>query len=483
VWRRCRGAGSEQDGAVAIIVALCLVAVMAMVVLTVDVGALLVRRRSMVNGADAAALAAAKSCFGVEDSDVPGDLADQYAVDNSTGLAPEDGGIVPGETRNCDNGKSGHVTVRYQQAVSLAFAPVLGLDDSGDVTTKATASWGATGAASPIPLVLNAGAFQGPCKVPDVPVGTTCFLWYDNSLFGGSAFGFLDIKYPGGWDVTATDNCNNAGGANQLQDWIKGIGVGSLHLNYPSHTYVCVDGGLRGQVSTAVWGEITKLIGLTRDFPINGVSPADNAVQVMKNGQVDKYNIIGFAQMRIENVLSPADAGGSPGIDDTCTRRTNSALSGGAGAGTFFPWSVFGNSNGCPGSTVPNAVDSVVLGTLRSGVDYVVTNTGFTLKPGVTLPNHSDISFTWHVYPVPGAPRPHRTRAPDAWSSSGWGRRSAAMSPAAERTLDTETSACAIWDTSPASTRALPEPDPPNHLTLEHQVLSPISPIPLCKHG
>jgi Flp pilus assembly protein TadG len=61
----------DERGAVAIIVTLCLIAIFAMVVLTVDVGGLLLERRSMVNAADAAALAAAQSCAITTDTDVP----------------------------------------------------------------------------------------------------------------------------------------------------------------------------------------------------------------------------------------------------------------------------------------------------------------------------------------------------------------------------------------------------------------------------
>jgi hypothetical protein len=352
-----------------------------------------------VNSSDAAALAAAQSCYSTKDTDVPEAVADQYATENSGGLRATDGGIVPAESAGCDSGHSGHVTVRYGQDENLFFAPVLGQGRTAHVGTEATASWGAAGGTAPMPLVLNWGALQGPCDIPDVPAGVTCPLWYDNNLFGGSAFGFLDLKYPGGWDVLVDDNCNNSGGSNQLRDWINGSDpVGTMHLNYPYHTYVCVDGGLRGNVATAVWGEITKLIGQTRDFPINGLSPADGATQVMRLGQIDKYNIIGFAHMKIMNVLTVAQAGGAPPSDGVCAKQTPSALNGGTGpSGTFFPWSVFGNGNGCPGSTVPDAVSSVALGSLVDGIDFTVTNLGFTLKTNVVLPRHSDVSFGWHL--------------------------------------------------------------------------------------
>ena len=52
----------DQEGVTAVIVALCLIALFGMLVLIVDVGGLLWKRREMVSGADAAALAAAKTC-------------------------------------------------------------------------------------------------------------------------------------------------------------------------------------------------------------------------------------------------------------------------------------------------------------------------------------------------------------------------------------------------------------------------------------
>ena len=54
---------NDDRGVSAVIVAVALVAIFAMVVLVVDAGALLVKRRAMVRAADAAALAAAQTCL------------------------------------------------------------------------------------------------------------------------------------------------------------------------------------------------------------------------------------------------------------------------------------------------------------------------------------------------------------------------------------------------------------------------------------
>ena len=53
-----------ERGATAVIVTLSLIALLGLIVLTVDVGQLLFKRRTMVNASDAAALAAAQSCAG-----------------------------------------------------------------------------------------------------------------------------------------------------------------------------------------------------------------------------------------------------------------------------------------------------------------------------------------------------------------------------------------------------------------------------------
>ena len=302
---------SREDGAVAVITAIVLVVLMAAVALTVDVGGLLLRRRAMVNGADAAALAAAQSCADASLGD-PESAADDYAAKNvpvtDGGLT---GGIITGTdpgsgqpwTVNCGVDVNGHVTVRYQSDQSLFFAPALGFDHTSEVVSQATASWGAAGAAGPIPLVIYEGFFQGhQCDVPYVAEDTVCYVWEDNDLSGGGNFGFLDVGE--GWDVGKTDQCNNASGADQLGDWISGSDpVEILGLNYPNATWVCTREGNGG--NNVAWRALEDLIGETRDFPIVGVSPADGEPQQVGTPH-PKYNVIGFAHFEIMSVNMPS---------------------------------------------------------------------------------------------------------------------------------------------------------------------------------
>ena len=185
---RARG----EEGATVVIVALSLVVIFAMIVLAVDVGGLLLRRRAMVNGSDAGALAAAKSCALVTDTEIPEFQADLFAGDNVVGLTSGQGGIDPGRTVNCDTDINGHVTVEYTTPQDLWFAGVLGFGPTSNVTTDATAVWGPTGGDNPLPIVLDVGTFQGGCDIPNadqngdpLDIGDTCYFWYDNGLSTG----------------------------------------------------------------------------------------------------------------------------------------------------------------------------------------------------------------------------------------------------------------------------------------------------------
>jgi hypothetical protein len=293
----------DERGATAVIVVLSLFALFGMIVLVVDVGGLLWARREMVNASDAAALAAAQSCVGLtEDAEI---LADEYAVFNSDNVFTTGSNIT--ELLNCHANRAGYVSVEYSKEWPLFFGGVLGADDVGRVTTAATAHWGASGTANPIPLVIYVTALQGPCDIPNVDVGTTCYIWEANDFgVGGGNFGFLDVEE--GWDVPKDGQCDNSGGADQVADWISGPPVEAVGLNYPKATWVCtreMEGG-----SNAAWEALEDLVGQERDFPIVGPTPGDGEPWFIETPQ-SKYNVIGFAHFEIVDVrmASKLDSG------------------------------------------------------------------------------------------------------------------------------------------------------------------------------
>jgi Flp pilus assembly protein TadG len=74
----------DEEGATLAIVVISLIGLLGMVVLVVDVGGLLWKRREMVNGSDAAALAAAQTCAvpASQDPSNPRQVADDFATSN-----------------------------------------------------------------------------------------------------------------------------------------------------------------------------------------------------------------------------------------------------------------------------------------------------------------------------------------------------------------------------------------------------------------
>lgn len=322
----------EERGVTMVIVTLSLVALMGMLVLVVDVGGLLWKRRELVNSSDAAALAAAKTCSDQSDATSPEDRADTQAVSNASGLTGSNGGIV--ESSNCvpassdpsTRGSSGFVTVRYTQPQDLFFAPVLGFGRSGTVTTEATAAWAPLGGGKAVPIVLESSTFQGTCDVPNgVEIGDECSFWYDNGALGGigaANWGFLNLDL---WDVDRYDNnaCNSVGGADARRDYIRFDYSQPLPLRDPGPTYVCASTGH----ASANWSDLTsRMTGGYADWPGSSIlMPVNDCdAQVDKNGAIvpcgtatpDKFAIIGFTQLRIDQVLAGNDpaAIGIPGV-------------------------------------------------------------------------------------------------------------------------------------------------------------------------
>jgi Flp pilus assembly protein TadG len=310
-----------ERGATVVIVALSLIAMMGMLVLVVDVGGLLWKRRELVNASDAGALSGAATCA-LETSVDPRTskaASDQAAGYNVTGTGMTS---VVTDSGNCHTSGSGWVKVQYSQDQHLFFAPVLGFSNSNPVTTRATAIWGPVGADNPIPVVVYANSFHT-CKIDaDATPGPGCYIWEDNNNTNGSqsGFGFLDLrtddrtKY--GWDSVPGAACSDAG--SDIKNWISTYpnpSVGNLPVHYPSPTYVCrIDGEKQKP-----WVELDKLVGKTLDFPINRCYANPVGQQY---GQIDasqppkqvscsltpaQYDIIGFVALKLTGVYDAND--------------------------------------------------------------------------------------------------------------------------------------------------------------------------------
>jgi Flp pilus assembly protein TadG len=421
----------DERGAVAVIVCICMIAIFAMVVLTVDVGGLLLERRSMVNAADAAALAAAQSCANQADTSLPEDKADEFAKQNVTDL-PADGIDNITDIVGCKT-TSGHVTVHYTEQHPLFFAAILpGNGRTGTVASTATASWGPLAGGFAIPIVLQSDYLQGTCKVPDgIEIGDTCAFWYDNKTTMGSAnWGFMNLDE---WNVSPGENCSNAGSSSR-SDWIANGYPDLRTLNGAppgsAPTYVCNDTGH----TTSDWNELFDQRGQIKMFPVNNCTG-----QLDKTGAVaacpetpDKYDIIGFTSLLIKDVFHGNDSAaiGTVGASGGCSKDLQSGTppfdaDGDVAHLQTISLDAFGTHDPACGGFGTSSVISSLTVSPKKGSDYVqcpagvITGCQYTYDPAArsiqwvanaTKPNGSKesdddlhISFNWQNAGTPGA--------------------------------------------------------------------------------
>jgi hypothetical protein len=399
----------REEGAVVVIVTIVLLVFVAAVALAVDVGGLMLRRRGLVNSSDAAALSAARTCArgGFDSHGTPEDAADHQALANSTIAVGETVGANILDITTCGT-VSGHVTVGYTSEQGLFFAPVIGFDQRSPVHTEATASWG-LGSNNPVPLILSS-QLASTCPDPP-PTGTNtvgqapCGTWYDNDNLNNGNFGFLSLD-PEGWNVPAGDNCSGAtAGSSRIGDWVSGQEPMSVSLNWTEPTYVCNIGGFKG--ASHPWDELEALarVDAVRDFPITWDGPGSPGFGAPPQGhlptggtKIEKYDVIGFAAIKIIDVIRSQDAQGTPAKEDTCSKNnTNNVIP----AGTY-DWLAFANAISCPKPPPTSPVDQIVSVSIDTvpPAQYTYTTSGITLNVGI--PRRSNVSFTWHMNATPG---------------------------------------------------------------------------------
>jgi Flp pilus assembly protein TadG len=189
---------SDEHGAVAVIVAVSMVALLGFAALAIDTGALYAERAQLQNGADAAALAVAQDCAAGACGDLQAtaqvfanananDGAATVAVTAPSATAPNTV-TVQASTRD---GATGAGTL------ALSFAPILGIDSQA-VAATATASWGSPASGPAVlPLAFAECAFAR-AGVQVITTGGTSGSSASCPLVNGSGnplpggFGWLD---------------------------------------------------------------------------------------------------------------------------------------------------------------------------------------------------------------------------------------------------------------------------------------------------
>jgi Flp pilus assembly protein TadG len=298
----------EERGAVLMIVALLLLALIGMLVLVFDLGRVVAIRRDQVNAADAAALAAAQQCAAGNTFTQARAAATTLNTDNSSDAtisffdAPE----CTGDTTTLTQGTK-FVTVDSTVNVEYFFAQIFGLD-SGPVTTRAVASWGPVESlTSPVPIRLSLAALT-PC-ISQTPgsSGSACAFAFDDDP-NASQWGILN--FPEGWPssgVGPTD-CNGAGGQSDVNDYLVGAGAvfTATVPSDPGYVYACAQSGARADTMNVIIDQINAAAPgpyyLT--FPV-----MSNTVPIIDlGGNQQAVPIIGFTVLRVLGAWFGQDA-------------------------------------------------------------------------------------------------------------------------------------------------------------------------------
>jgi Flp pilus assembly protein TadG len=295
---RLRG---EESGAVLMIVAICLIVLLGMLVLTVDLGRMVAIKRSMVRGADAAALAAAQQCAAGN-----GIGAATTAANLTAGLNVDGVDLVSIDADNaaCAGGPGQElVTVKYTTAVDMFFAPIFGIDTS-NVVAQATASWSAP---RPIPITVNAVPLEACEEQPN----EVCVLDYHKDDLSEPRWGTLDL---GAWGQQDATSCPASA------DEITGIiedGGWPTRLSPNPPTWDCLDNGRQFSSWASLEGrtlwfpiiDIPNSTGFVKpgaDVPCMGSDiPALEADG--KTCQITTGWIIGFKRMTVLSVETNGD--------------------------------------------------------------------------------------------------------------------------------------------------------------------------------
>jgi hypothetical protein len=258
VTRRLR---REDDGAVLLIVAICMVVLLGMAVLTMDLGRMVAVRRSMVRSADSAVLAAAQQCALAN-----GEGAAMAAADVNAGLNEPGVGRVFWQLDVAECAQrtlSGLHSARlgYEQDLDMFFAPIFGID-TATVNAGATAVWGPAANASIVPITVDFDTLMA-CYIPADPDGDgkqPCTLEYHKDTLQNPRWGELDLSQWGDPDAADLGGSACSVSASDLTDAIVSGGV-ATPADYPPETWDCLDNGL----SYSVW---KSMEGRYLTFPV-----------------------------------------------------------------------------------------------------------------------------------------------------------------------------------------------------------------------
>lgn len=327
----------EERGAVMLIVALSLMVFLGMLVLTVDIGRGVAFKRQVVNGTDAAALAAAQQCA-LGNGSVAAQNAANTVLAQNVQLPVTVSSIEMPECNTPAGTEFKTVTVTTNADIEYFFAPIFGVAD-GDIATHAVAIWAAAASANPVPItvdmqeLMDCGIVPGSPPVPDKEI--ECPLEYPKDSLQEPRWGVLDFEH---WGDPNAAPCSVS--AAELKSMIDAGGYPEgVEINDPGPTMTCVDNGL----SFSVWDSME---GHTLIFPVvdletstGTVKPGGGNVPCTgadipalkaqgKDCQIDTVNVVAWVVLHVENV-------NQNGATVTFDSNTELTTSGGLPGGTI----------------------------------------------------------------------------------------------------------------------------------------------------
>lgn len=286
----------EEEGAVAVVVAMCMVVLLGFAALVLDAGLLFVDRTQLQKAADAAALAGAYD-IGTGNSNSADAVT--YALDNgvktneivtnaaATSMAPNDSWMVT-----------------VQRSVPLTFAPVLGIKHStvGATATAINSPVGKIDAQYLLPYALWSGNDSGTYTLP--------------GLDNGAAVAYRDNQWA---SLVVSPDPKTCGGNNQPPcngNWSVG----------PQVDFKGFFNQLQGSLSVGSTISIGSKGGNSSEptdkiCQIANASPREPAIlpvvgSAVLNSGVITFTIAGFRAVYLDPI---AGCGGTPGMSSTFT--------------------------------------------------------------------------------------------------------------------------------------------------------------------
>jgi Flp pilus assembly protein TadG len=202
MWRLIRRDRRER-GAVAVVVAICMVVLMGFLAIAVDLGSIYSDKQQLQNGADAGALAIAQSCQRNPSTctvTAANATADKYAKANKL-----DDQSIGTAVLDVTHGK---VQVEADSTHTNWFAGILGTPTSA-ISATATAAWGVPSGGATLPLAFSWCAFQNatgnwdatPAGLPPVPISVVI------NIVEHSCTPPAHNEVPGGFGSLSGTNC------------------------------------------------------------------------------------------------------------------------------------------------------------------------------------------------------------------------------------------------------------------------------------